>query len=78
LEKTTGLGRKDIVLGLRFLQFLTVALAVTGFVWGSSDWLLATALVGVPMTPLSCLLMLYGGVGSAVIEGLIRVVQRKK
>jgi len=66
------------VIILRLLQFLTVSMTVTGFIWVSSDYLLATVLVGVPVTPLGVLLMLYGSVGSFIIEALIRVVQRKK
>jgi hypothetical protein len=65
-------------LALRLLQLLTIAMTATGFIWASSDWLLATVLVGVPVTPLSVLLMLYGAVGSIIIEGLIRAVKRKK
>lgn len=63
---------------LRLLQLLTVAMTVTGFIWASSDWLLATVLAKAPVTPLSVLLMLYGSVGSIVIEAMIRIVQRKK
>lgn len=66
------------VIALRMLQLLTVAMVVTGFIWASSDWLLASVLVDLPVTPLSVLLMLYGSVGSIVIEALVRVVQRKK
>lgn len=66
------------VLFLRLLQLLTVGMTFTGFIWASSDYLLATVLIGVPVTPLSVLLMLYGSVGAFVIEALIRVVQRKK
>lgn len=66
------------VIALRMLQLLTVSMVVTGFIWASSDWLLESVLVGLPVTPLSVLLMLYGSVGSVVIEGLVRFVQRKK
>jgi hypothetical protein len=66
------------VLGLRFAQLITVMMVIVGLIWGSSDWLLASVLVNVPVTPLSVLLMLYGGVGSVVIEGIVRIVQRKK
>jgi hypothetical protein len=66
------------VLFLRLLQLLTVGMVFTGFIWASSDYLLATVLIGVPVSPLSVLLVLYGSVGSVLIEALIRVVQRKK
>lgn len=66
------------IIALRMLQLLTVSMVVTGFIWASSDWLLTSVLVGIPVTPLSVLLMLYGSVGSLVIEALVRVVQRKK
>ena len=69
--------RKNIiVLGLRVIQLLTLGVFVSGFVWGSSDWLLATVLVGVPITPLSVLMMLYGSVGSIVVEVTIRVLKK--
>lgn len=70
--------KTQAIILLRLLQLLTVAMSVTGFIWASSDYLLATVLIGVPVTPLSVLLMLYGSVGTFVIEALIRVVQRKK
>jgi hypothetical protein len=53
-------------------------MVVVGFIWGSSDWLLASVLKDSPVTPLSVLLMLYGAVGLGVTEAVIRVVQRKK
>lgn len=70
--------RNFAVIALRMLQLLTVSMVVTGFIWASSDWLLASVLIDVPVTPLSILLMLYGSIGSVVIETLVRVVQRKK
>jgi hypothetical protein len=76
-EEENGYKRLSIIV-LRLLQLLSVALTVTGFIWASSDYLLVTVLVGVPVTPLSVLLMLYGSMGSIVIEALIRVVRRKK
>jgi hypothetical protein len=76
--KHTDYKLQAVFLFLRLLQFLTVSMTVTGFIWASSDYLIATVLVGVPVTPLSVLLMLYGSVGSFIIEALIRLVQRKK
>lgn len=75
--KTTDF-KKPAVLFLRLLQLLTVAMTFTGFISASSDYLLATVLIGVPVSPLSVLLILYGSVGSVLIEALIRLVQRKK
>ena len=70
--------KATIVLALRFLQLLTTALFIVGFIWGSSDYLTATILKDVPIAPLSVLFMLYGFVGSISIEAAIRIVQRKK
>jgi len=51
---------------------------ITGFVWGSSDFLLMTVLVEAPVTPLSVLLMLYGVLGTGLSEAAIRFVTKKK
>ena len=67
-----------VVLGLRSLQMVCIGCFVTGPIWASSDLLLNTVLIGVPVTPLSVLLMLYGGVGAVVNEVLIRFFNRKR
>jgi len=69
---------KYVVLGLRSLQMVCIGGFVTGAIWASSDLLINTVLVEVPVTPLSVLLMLYGGVGALVNEVLIRLFNRKR
>jgi hypothetical protein len=66
------------VLGLRFIQLISISLFVVGFIWGGSDFLSSLLPKDGPVTPLSVLLMLYGIMGSVVIEVAIRIVQRKK
>ena len=66
------------VLGLRVVQLLSVAFVIVGFIWSTSDLLLATILVKAPVTPLSVLFMLYGVVGAFSSEAAVRVVRRKK
>ena len=70
--------KKMGILGLRFLQLIAVGMFVVGFIWGGSDWISSLLPKNGPITPLSVLLMLYGIIGSLVIEVAIRVVQRKK
>ena len=70
--------KKMGIIGLRFLQLIAVSMAVVGFIWGGSDWISSMLPKNGPVTPLSVLLMLYGLIGSLVIEVAIRVVQRKK
>jgi hypothetical protein len=70
--------KKMGVLGLRFLQLIAIATFVVGFIWGGSDFLSSLLPANGPITPLSVLLMLYGVMGSVVIEVAIRIVQRKK
>lgn len=64
--------KNKLVFGLRGLQIICIGTTVTGFIWGSSDWLLTTVLVQAPVTPLSVLMMLYGTVGTGLIEGIVR------
>jgi hypothetical protein len=70
--------KASFVIGLRFVQLITVCMVIVGFIWGSSDFLLASVLKDSPVTPLSVLLMLYGGLGLGITESVIRIVQRKK
>ena len=70
--------KKNGILGLRFLQLLAISAFIVGFIWGGSDFLNSLLPANGPITPLSVLLMLYGIIGSLVIEVAIRVVQRKK
>ena len=69
--------KQTAVVALRCVQLICVASVVTGFIWSSGDFMLTTVLVGVPVTPLSILLMLYGTVGSLLIEGIVRFFNRK-
>jgi len=77
VEKTTTLWRDKLIIGLRGLQIITIGFAVTGVIWSTSDLLISTVLVGVPVTPLSVLFTLYGTAGTFIIEGVIRVLERK-
>jgi hypothetical protein len=70
--------KKMGIIGLRFLQLIAVGMFVVGFIWGGSDWINSLLPANSVITPLSVLLMLYGIIGSIVIEVAIRVVQRKK
>jgi hypothetical protein len=69
---------KTGILGLRVFQIICIASVITGFIWSSSDLLLATVLVDVPVTPLSVLMMLYGVVGVFGSEGAVRFLGRKE
>jgi len=70
--------RRQLILGLRGLQVICIGATITGAVWGSSDILLTTVLVKVPITPLSVLLMLYGTMGTSLIEITIRWLSGKE
>lgn len=69
--------RNYAILAFRALQILCISLAITGFIWASSDWLLMTVLVEAPVTPLSILLMLYGTLGTGLSEIAVRLLKRK-
>ena len=69
--------KRKLITGLRGLQIICIGFAVTGLIWSTSDLLLSTVLVEVPVTPLSVLFILYGTVGSIVIEAIIRVLERQ-
>ena len=66
------------ILGLRFLQLIAVSMFAVGFIWGGSDWINSLLPANSVITPLSVLLMLYGIIGSMMIEVAIRIVRRKK
>jgi hypothetical protein len=70
--------KNTLVLGLRFFQVLTTSFAIVGFIWGAGDFITSLFPSNSAVTPLSVLLMLYGVIGSAIIEVSIRLVQRKK
>jgi hypothetical protein len=70
--------KKTSIIVLRFIQLVAVSMFVVGFIWGGSSWINSILPKNSAVTPLSVLLMLYGVIGSLVIEGAIRVVQRKK
>lgn len=65
------------ITGLRFLQFVALALVAVGFIWGLGDYI-NSLMPGGESAPMSVLLILYGLVGSAMIEVPIRFLQRKK
>lgn len=67
----------NAVVGLRLLQFIAFALVAVGLIWGLGDFITSLLPKGTS-APLSVLLILYGLVGSAMIEIPIRVLQRKK
>jgi hypothetical protein len=70
--------KKMGILGLRFIQLIAISMFVVGFIWGGSDWINSLLPANSVITPLSVLLMLYGIIGSVVIEVAIRIVRRKK
>lgn len=55
-------------LGIRFVEVVCIAVFVFGFLWNSSEVLKLTA---------SQFMMLYGGVGALVSEGLARIFKKK-
>ncbi len=67
----------NAILGLRFIQVLALAMVAVGFIWGLGDWINSFLPSG-SSAPIYVLLMLYGLVGSAMVEIPIRVLQRKK
>ena len=66
------------IISLRAFQMICIGLTITGFIWATSDLLLTTVLVEAPVTPLSVLLMLYGSLGTGLIEIVIRWLTRKQ
>jgi len=72
-----GKYQHTMVLGLRSFQIICIGLAVTGGIWSSGDLLMAMIPVGTPVTPLSLLFMLYGVVGTTLLEIIVRVLMRK-
>ena len=71
-----GIMKKSAIIGVRCLQMLCVAAMITGFIWSTADYLLATALVDSPVAPLSVLLMLYGTIGTLGTELSARLLSR--
>ena len=69
--------KSNTILGLRFLQVLTLSLVAVGFIWGLGDYINIFMPQGTT-APIYILLILYGVVGSGMIEIPIRVLQRKK
>ena len=70
--------RRSAIIGLRVVQLLTIASAITGGIWASSDWLLLYVLVEAPVTPLSVLLIMYGIVGTFITEAPIRLLKKQE
>lgn len=66
------------VFGARFLQLISAALAVVGFIWATGDYLTSLFPSGSVVTPLSVLMMLYGSIGTVAFEVLVRFLTRKK
>ena len=67
----------NFILGLRFLQVIALSLVAVGFIWGLGDYINSLMPTGTS-APVSVLLILYGLVGSVMVEVPIRVLQRKK
>jgi hypothetical protein len=67
----------NTILGLRFIQMIAFALVAVGFIWGTGDFINSLLPKGTS-APMSVLLILYGLVGSAMVEVPIRMLQRKK
>ncbi len=75
-QEANGDMRKTAITGLRFVQVLALALVAVGFIWGLGDWIDTLMPEGTD-APISLLLMIYGLVGSAMVEIPIRVLQRR-
>ena len=67
----------NTILGLRFIQVFAITMVAVGFIWGLGDYI-NSLMPGGSSAPISVLLILYGLVGSAMIEVPIRLLQRKK
>lgn len=65
------------IVGLRFLQIISMAAVAIGFIWGFGDFINSLMPNGTS-APMSLLLILYGLVGSVVIEVPIRILKRQK
>ena len=70
--------KHSALLVTRLIQLLSMGLVITGFIWSSSDLLIATVLVDSPVTPLSVLFMLYGAMGSVLTELIARYITRSE
>jgi hypothetical protein len=77
-EENELTGKRIGVFGARFLQLISAALAVVGFIWATGDYLTSLFPSGSVVTPLSVLMMLYGFIGTVAFEGLVRFLTRKK
>jgi len=79
MEIMYGLQQKTVQTMLRFIQILSIGSVITGFIWSSSDFLIATILASAPVTPLSALLIqFYGVIGTFGTELSIRWINRKR
>lgn len=69
--------KNNAIFGLRFIQVFALAMVAVGFIWGIGDWINSFLPSGTS-APIYVLLMLYGLVGSAMVEVPIQILQRKK
>lgn len=76
--QTTVNYKHPLTLGLRLIQLLSFALVIVGFIWGTGDFISSFIPEDGPVTPLSLIFILYGGIGSGTIEVCIRLLNRKK
>lgn len=61
-----------VLLGIRFVQVVTVAMFVLGVSWISSDLLMVYVLAELPISALSVLTTFYGIIGYVVTEAFAR------
>jgi hypothetical protein len=64
------------IIGFRCVEILCIGAIITGFVWASSDYLLATILAKSPVTPASVLMIVYGSLGTFLCEVTIWIFKR--
>jgi hypothetical protein len=77
-EQQTPINWKgNAILGFRFLQFFAMTLVAVGFIWALGDYI-NTLMPNGEQAPISTLMMLYGLIGTAMIEVPIKLLQRKK
>jgi len=64
--------KNPAIIGVRAIELISMAFVISGFLWATSDLLLAHILVQAPVAPLSVLFMLYGTMGILVSETIAR------
>jgi uncharacterized protein YneF (UPF0154 family) len=70
--------KSNALLGLRSLQIFSLATVIIGFIWSSGDYMTSLFPDNSVINPVSVLMMLYGTLGVAGSEGIIRFLTRKK